>query len=97
MDNEYGERLVAVEQRSSSNSHRIEELERRTDNLSELVTSVKVLALKQDGIETTVKEIKEDVKTITEKPAKRWNDMVGQIIGLVIAAFVTFLLCKLGI
>ena len=37
-------KLVEVEQRGKSNSHRIDDLEKRADTLQELTTSVKLLA-----------------------------------------------------
>ena len=37
-------RLAEVDQRGKSNSHRIDDLEKRTDTLQELTTSVKLLA-----------------------------------------------------
>ena len=37
-------RLAEVDQRGKSNSHRIDDLEKRADTLQELTTSVKLLA-----------------------------------------------------
>ena len=37
-------RLAEVDQRGKSNTHRIDDLEKRTDTLQELTTSVKLLA-----------------------------------------------------
>ena len=45
VDFEHEERLSKVEERSKSNTHRINDLEKRQDNLDELVGTVKVLAV----------------------------------------------------
>lgn len=94
---DHEKRLTEVEERSKSNSHRIENLEKRQDNLDELVGTVKVLAVREEKVETDVKEIKTDVKTLTGKPAKRWDNIVDKIIITIISAVIGFLLAKFGI
>lgn len=41
-------KLVEIEQRGKSNSHRLDKVEERQDNLDKLVSSVEVLATRQD-------------------------------------------------
>ena len=71
-------------------------MEKRQDNLDELVGTVKVLADREMRVEGDVKEIKDDVKSIKEKPAKRWENLVTQIITIVVAAIAGFVLAKIG-
>ena len=97
MDLEHEKRLTEVEERAKSNSHRIDEMEKRQDNLDELVGTVKVLAVREENVENDVKEIKNDVKTLTNKPAQRWDGMVDKIIMMVVAAVVGFILAKMGL
>lgn len=89
-------RLTVVEDRSKSNQHRIEEIERRQDNLDDLVSTVKVLADREERVEGDVKEIKSDVKALNEKPAKKWDGLVDKIILTIAAAVIGFLLSKIG-
>lgn len=96
MDLEHEKRLTEVEERSKSNTKRIDEMKKRQDNLDELVGSVKVLAEREERVESDVKEIKEDVKALNDKPAKRWDALVGQIITIVVAAVAGFILAKFG-
>ena len=86
-----------VEDRSKSNQHRIEEIERRQDNLDDLVSTVKVLADREERVEGDVKEIKSDVKALNEKPAKKWDGLVDKIILTIAAAVIGFLLSKIGL
>ena len=58
--------------------------------------TVEVLAVREGNVENDVKEIKNDVKTLTNKPAKRWDNLVDKIISLLIAGVVGFILAKLG-
>ena len=90
-------RLTAVEDRSLGNTRRLEELERRQDDLEELVSSVKVLAVRQEAVETDVREIKMDVKRLAAKPGQRYDDLVDRICWAMAAAIVGFLLAQLGI
>lgn len=97
MDMEHERRLTEVEDRAESNTRRIAKLEQRQDNLDELVGTVKVLAVREENVESDVKEIKKDVKSLTDKPGQRWEALVTQIIAIVVAAVVGFLLAKVGL
>ena len=97
MDLEHERRLTEVEERSKSNSHRLDDVEKRQDNLDELVGTVKALAVREENVETDVKEIKTDVKTLTNKSAKRWDSLVDKIILTIAAAIVGFILAKFGL
>lgn len=90
-------RLTELEERAKSNSHRLDEVEKRQDNLDELVSTVKVLAVREENVEKDVKEIKTDVKNLSDKPAKRWDNLVDKIVWAVAAALIAFILGKIGI
>ena len=90
-------RLTEVEQRSKSNQHRLEEVEKRQDNLDRLTTSVSLLAEREERMESDVKEIKSDVKTLDEKPAKRWEAVVEKALLAVVAAVVAYFLGRMGL
>ena len=95
MDHE--KRLAEVEARSQSNTHRLDNVEKRQNDLEELVSTVKVLAVREEKVESDVKEIKGDVKSLTELPAKRWHGIVDKIITTIVAAVLGFLLARLGL
>jgi hypothetical protein len=90
-------RLTEVEDRSKANEHKIEDLEKRQDNLDDLVSTVKVLAVREEQVENDVKEIKNDVKSLTNKPGQRWDSLMDKIIWAVVGAVVAFLLAKIGL
>lgn len=60
--------------------------------LDRLVTSVEVLATKQETVEGDVKEIKEDVKTMTGKAGKRWDSIVDKLLAALVGAFIAWLI-----
>lgn len=96
METDYEHRLTEVEERSKSNKHRLDDLEKRQDNLDDLVGTVKVLAVREENVESDVKEIKSDVKSLTSKSGKRWDSMVEKIIWLVVAAVVGYMIAHVG-
>ena len=59
-EQEISVKLTETEQRAKSNTHRIEKLEQQQKDLNKLVTAVEVLASREKGVETDVKEIKAD-------------------------------------
>ena len=97
MEQSLEHRLTEIEERSKSNKHRIDTLEKRQDSLDELVGTVKVLAVREQQVETDVKEIKDDVKCIKEKPGKRWDNVITQVISIIVAAIAGFILAKIGL
>ena len=96
MEKEFEHRLTEVEDRSKSNSRRLEGIEKRQDNLDELVGTVKVLVDREERVEGDVKEIKSDVKSLTSKPAKRWDNLISQLITLAVAAIFALIAAKLS-
>ena len=84
-------RVTAVEKLAGSNRHRIDDMEKRQDNLDELVKSVALFAQEQEYIKEDVKEIKADVKALTDKPAKRWESLVDKLLLVAAGAFLGWL------
>jgi hypothetical protein len=97
MEREVEHRLTEVEERSKSNTHRLDEVEKRQDNLDRLATSVSLLAEREERVENDVKEIKCDVKSLAEKPGKRYDSLVDKVIWAVLAAVIAFILGRVGL
>ncbi len=89
-EQELGVKLAETETRTRANAARIEKLEQRQDHLEKLATAVEVLAAREESVERDVKEIKSDVKSITEKPAKRWDTMVDRALYALVGAAVSY-------
>ena len=96
MDLQHEERLSKVEERSKSNQHRIDDLEKKQDKFDEIVSSINVLATKEQSVENDVKEIKSDVKMLTSKPAKRWDGAVDKILYTAIGIILAYLFKQIG-
>lgn len=96
MDFEHERRLTEVEERSKSNTHRLDEVEKRQDNLDKLVATVEVLAVKESNVENDVKEIKSDVKILTSKPGQKWESLIEKIMLALVGGVVGFILSQIG-
>ena len=50
-------RMTVLEDRSKSNTKRLDDVEKRQDNLDELVSTVEVLDVRGEKVETDYKEV----------------------------------------
>lgn len=78
--------LTENTQRSKSNSHRIDELEKNTDILNKMVSSLKVLASNQHNMSVQIEKIDGKVTRLEEAPAKKWQALVGYVLASVVSA-----------
>ena len=89
--------VASIEARCKSNTHRIDDLEADNKALHQLATSVEVLATKQDTIESTVQEIKTDVKELKAVPGSKWEALVKTILTALAGGLVANALFRLGL
>lgn len=97
MDDGIQAKIVEIDQRSKSNTHRIDDLEADNKALHQLATSVEVLATKQETIEANVSEIKDDVKSLKAIPGGKWEALVKATVTAIVGALVGFALAHAGI
>lgn len=76
--------LTEVDTRSKSNTRRIECLEKSTDVLNRLATSIEVMATKQETMSDNIEKMDAKITVLEEKPAKRWDSIVTAIISSVV-------------
>ena len=97
MDLDHEKRLTETESRSKSNTRRLDKVEKWQADFGDLISTVKVLADREERVEKDVSEIKENVQEMKEKPGKRWDSVVDKVIFTIVGAVVTYLLVRLGI
>ena len=97
MDLQHEERLTRVEARCKSNSRRLDAVEEKQTQLNDMVTSMALIAQKQNTMEKDMGEIKKDLKTIADKPGKRWESVVEKAILAAVAILVTYIAVRLGL
>ena len=87
-DTEVVERLVENEQRSKSNSKRLDSIENKVENMYDLTLSVREIATEMKAMREDQNKMNERLKIIEEKPVKDYEDTKKQVKGKVIS-FVT--------
>ena len=96
-DTEIVGRLSAVEQRSKSNSHRLDALEKQTEAVNRLATSVAVMAEKVETTGEKVDGLCTDVQELKAEPGKRWKGVVEKVVYIIVAAVVGYFLAQVGL
>lgn len=86
-----------MEHRVTELETRVNIIEDRQDNLDKLVTSVVSMTKEQEHIKADVTEIKKNVKELTAKSGRRWDDLVDKIVWAILAAVITFFLARIGL
>lgn len=97
MDLEHEKRLTVVEDRSKSNTKRLDKLEETTKAINRLATSMEVMVVKQEEVAATVGKLDKKVTDLETKPARRWDALVEKVIMVVAAAVVGYFLAKIGL
>lgn len=82
---------------AKSNKRRIDNLEEEQKELRSLTNAVSQMVIEQKNIRDDLTEMKNDVKQIKEKPAKRWDMAAEKVLTLVIAGIVAWMLGQIGI
>ena len=88
-------KVIENEQRSKSNTHRLDRLEKRVDEQDKLVTAICGLQKDMEHTKSDVSTIKTNVDKLLEMPAKRWDGVVTAIITALISVLVGAVLGKL--
>lgn len=80
-------RADAVEQRVGRHGEEIDALSRDSTRMDVLLTR----------IDQTVNKIDVKLDALDKKPAQRWEDLVKQVVGIIVAALIAVALYQMGI
>ena len=96
-DEEIARKIQEVDDRSRSNTIRLNEVEQKLQDNSVMLENIARISQRQDDMESDLKEIKSDVKMLTVKPAQRWESIVNTIILGIVGALVAAALAVFGL
>lgn len=96
-ETEIAGRLAAVEQWCKSNSHRLDGLEKNTEAVNQLATSVAVMAEKMESTGDKVDGLCNDVKDLKAEPGKKWKFVVEKAIYIAVSAVMGYVLARFGL
>ena len=89
--------LTECEQRSKSNTHRLDKLEAATEALNKLAVSVEVMGTNLKNMDQTMQKLDARMGEMESKPGKRWEDLVKVVIGIVVGALFALAFTHIGI
>ena len=90
-------KFAAAEEQHKTLFRRIEKAERLADSVNELALSVRDLVNAQKTTDKKLTGLCSDVAEMKEKPGKRWESLVMDVLKVIVGGVVGFLLVKLGI
>lgn len=90
------EKLIRIEESNKNTIKRLDNMEKKIEDVCEITISVKEITMEIKQMRQEVNEIEKRIAIIEEKPRKRWDDMVTQIISLVVAGVFGYFLSKFG-
>ena len=101
MNENYLERLVAVEQRSKSNTKRLDEHEREIAELKETNAILKNMDYRMEQVESAVSKIdkKLDDKITGDigSKGKKWDKLIDYLFYAILGALLSYIAYKLGL
>ena len=78
--------VIELDQRSKSNTKRLDRLEKTTEAVQELATSVKLMAQSLDNMADEQKRQGERLEKLEQQPADRWNTIIKTMLTAVVSA-----------
>ncbi|MGM9881555.1 MAG: hypothetical protein ACI31S_01785 [Bacilli bacterium] len=96
MEREDLEKLVEVEQRSKSNTKRIDNLENKVEDIHNLTLSVREIATEMKMMREDMNKIDKRVLAIEDKPSKKMDLIWGYIVSAIVSGLIVFIFMKLG-
>ena len=97
MNEEQIRQLAECEQRSKSNTHRLDKLEANWEALNKLAVSVETMGVNIANMDKTIQKLDKKVEEQESKPGRRWEDLVKVVIGLVVGALFALAFTKIGL
>lgn len=97
MNDEQLKTLVECEQRSKSNTHRLDKLEQQWEVLNKLAVSVEKMGINLATMDKTIQKLDAKVEEQEAKPGKRWEALVEKVVFLFVGAVAAYVFAHIGL
>lgn len=97
MNEEQIKTLTECDQRSRSNTHRLDKLEQNYEALNRLTVSVETMGVKLGNLDKTMQKLDARMEEQESKPAKRWDGLVTTLIGVIVGAVMAVVFSHIGL
>lgn len=91
---ELGERVTKVEESAKTAHKRLDTLEGQLRAINTLATSLAAMTTEMGHVKESLHSIDSRLYSIEQRPARRWEAVVGQVLSLLTAAAVGYFLGK---
>lgn len=89
--------LVEADQRSKSNTHRLDKLEEQWEVLNKLAVSVEKMGINLATMDKTIQKLDKKVEEQEAKPGKRWEALVEKVVFLFVGAVAAYVFARIGL
>ena len=89
-------KLQEVEDRSKSNTKRLDKLELKVDDIHNLALSVQAMATEMKAMREDMTNIDNRVLAIEAKPSKKLDSIWGFVVSAFVGGVIAFIFVKLG-
>lgn len=97
MNEEQIRTLTECDQRSKSNTHRLDKLEQNYEALNRLTVSVETMGVKLGNLDKTMQKLDARMEEQEAKPGKRWDGLVTTLIGVIVGAVMAVVFTHIGL
>ena len=97
MNEEQIRTLTECDQRSKSNTHRLDRLEQNYEALNRLTVSVETMGVKLGNLDATMQKLDARMEEQEAKPGKRWDGLVTTLIGVIVGAVMAVVFSHIGL
>lgn len=94
---EFEERGKRIDDENNRQNHRIDRLEKMSEQLTDMAASIKTMAVTMQGMQREQERQGQRLEKIEQEPADNWNKLVYTVIAMLATAAVTWILAKGGI
>lgn len=91
------EKVILIEAEQRHLTEEISDIKKKVENIYELTMSVKEIATEMKAMREDMNKIDNRVKVIEEKPAKRYDSIITQLISIIVSAIAGFFIAKIGL
>mgnify|MGYP000180562208 FL=1 len=93
LDEKYIEKIAEIEQRSKSNTKRLDEYDGQIKELQNTYSIMEKMDYRMGNVENNVSEIKEDIQKSKEQKGMKWDKLIDYLFYAILA----YALFKLGL
>lgn len=90
-------RVTETEERSKSNTKRIDKLEKVMESIQNLAQSMERMTLQQQQMGENLTKLTGDVETLKAEPGKKWRFVVEKALYFIVGGVMAVILAKVGL